>query len=281
MKRILPVIILIMMTLTIEAQQPVVIDLWPNGTPKQQRPHRRRTKLDNGRVANVTKPTLTVYPARNSNGMVVIACPGGAYIRLAMQHEGHDMAPWFNMQGVTFAVLKYRMPNGNFEAPLSDVQQAISLIRQRAAEWGVAPNKIGIMGASAGGHLASTAATHFTSKENRPDFQILLYPAIKLHKVFAGIMFGDKLTDEMMNKYTNDLQVTPETPQAIIFNSSDDLTVPPDHAIRYYKALIANKVPASLHLYPTGGHGWGYKEDFIYKRQWTDELEKCLREINK
>lgn len=281
MKKNTSVIVLIMMTLTMMAQQPVVIDIWPDGAPNYNGLTGEEQILDNGRVANVTHPTLTVYPAKSGNGMAVIACPGGAYIRLAMQHEGHDMAAWFNTQGITYAVLKYRMPNGHFEAPLSDVLQAIRLMRQKAEEWGVNPDKIGIMGASAGGHLASTAATKFTSKEDRPDFQILFYPAIVLNKGFARIMFGDDLSDELMNKYTNDLQVTPETPQAIIFNSSDDRTVSPDHAIRYYKALINNNISASLHLYPSGGHGWGYRDDFIYKRQWTGELEKWLREINK
>lgn len=263
------------------AQEPIVINLWPNGAPNSNGLTGEEEILENGRVANVTVPTLTIYPAQNPNGMAIIACPGGAYIRLAMNHEGHDMAAWFNTQGITYAVLKYRMPNGHFEATLSDVQQAIGLMREHANEWGIDPSKIGIMGSSAGGHLASTAAVHFTSPKDRPDFQILFYPAIILNRHFAGSMFGERLTDELMDQFTNDLQVTAETPPAIIFCSSDDRTTPPDHGIRYYQALSKHGVSASLHIYPTGKHGWGFNDSFTYKRQWTGELEKWLQEINK
>lgn len=262
------------------AQERIVIDLWPEGAPNNIGLTGDEQLLENGRVANVTKPTLTVYPAKKRNGMAIIACPGGAYIRLAMNHEGHDMADWFNVQGITYAVLKYRMPNGHFEVPLSDVQQAIRLMRQHAGEWGLAPDKIGVMGASAGGHLASTAATHFTSKEDRPDFQILFYPAIIMNKNFAKSLFGENPSEEMMKKYSNDLQVTNQTPPAIIFCSADDQTTPPEHGIRYFNALIARRVSASLYIFPTGMHGWGYKDSFDYKRQWTGELEKWLNETN-
>ena len=280
MKKFLMGIVLMMTTVVLNAQEPVVLDLWPNGAPNSNGLTGEEQALENGRIANVTKPTLTVYPAKKRNGMAVVACPGGGYVRLAMLHEGHDMAAWFNDQGITYAVLKYRMPNGHFEAPLSDVQQAIRIMRQHAGEWGLAPDKVGIMGASAGGHLASAAATHFTSNEDRPDFQILFYPVIFLTKITAKTMFGNDATDELLNKYSSDLQVTPKTPPAIIFQSGDDHSVDPEHSLRYFKALIANKVQASLHIYPEGGHGWGYKDSFTYKREWTGELEKWLREIN-
>jgi len=260
---------------------PIVVPLWPNGAPNSNGLSGDEILLENGRVSNVTNPTLTVYPAKNGNGMAIIACPGGAYIRLAMQHEGHDMAAWFNEQGITYAVLKYRMPNGHFEVPMADVLQAIRIMRQQGNQWGVVSNNIGIMGSSAGGHLASSAATHYTSNEDRPDFQILFYPAIILNKPFAKIMFGENALDEMMDKYSNDKHVTAETPPAIIFCSADDRTTPPDHGITYFKALNAKKISATLHIYPAGMHGWGYKDSFPYKRQWTDMLEKWLRDLNK
>jgi acetyl esterase/lipase len=281
MKKLFTCIVLTLVTLTVIAQQPIVIDLWPNGAPTTNGMTGEEQKLENGRISNVTNPTLTVYPAKKGNGMAIISCPGGGYIRLAMQHEGHDMAPWFNGQGITYAVLKYRMPNGHHEVPLNDVQQAIKVMRKHAKEWGFDPNKLGIMGASAGGHLASSAATHFTSDEDRPNFQILFYPVIAMNTGSGQALLGKNASAEMIKKYSNELQVTPQTPQAFITCSTDDPSVPCDNSIKYFQALVANKVSACLHIYPTGGHGWGYNDSFIYKREWTDELEKWLREINK
>lgn len=281
MKKPLLVILLLAITTIIIAQQPIIIDLWPNGAPTDNGLTGEEQKLENGRVANITKPTLTVYPAKNPNGMAIISCPGGAYIRLAMNHEGHEMAAWFNGQGITYAVLKYRMPNGHPEVPLDDAQQAIRLMRQHAKEWGIDPKKVGIMGASAGGHVAATAATHYTSDADRPDFQILLYPVITMNARFGAVYLGKDTTAAMLKKYSNELQVTAKTPQAFIICSADDRSVPADNSIHYFQALTANKVPAALHIYPSGGHGWGYNETFPYKREWTAELEKWLREINK
>ena len=244
---------LLFVSTLLAAQEPVKIKLWQNGAPN-----------DNGMTSQVEKgplyvaePTIEVYPAKESNGLAIVMCPGGGYSHLAMNHEGYDMANWFNSQGITYAVLTYRMPNGNNEVPLSDAQQALRIMRQHAKEWNI--QKLGIMGASAGGHLASTAATHFTDAETRPDFQILFYPVIT----------------------SNELQVTPETPQAFIMHSSDDGAVPVANSVNYYTALVKNGVSASLHTYPVGGHGWGFRDSFPYKRQWTGELEKWLREINK
>lgn len=281
MKKAFTSIILAIMTMTAFTQQPIVMNLWPNGAPADNGLTGEEQKLENGRIANVTNPTLTVYPAKNGNGMAIISCPGGGYIRLAMLHEGHDMAAWFNGQGITYAVLKYRMPNGHHEVPLNDAQQAIKLMRQHAKEWGFNPDKLGIMGSSAGGHLAATAATHFNSEEDRPNFQILFYPVIMMDARFGQALLGKNPSTEMMKKYSNELQVTPKTPQAFILHSYDDRTVPCENSIRYFQALKANNVPAALHIYPTGQHGWGYSESFTYKREWTGELEKWLREINK
>lgn len=146
--------------------------------------------------------------------------------------------------------------------------------------------KLGIMGSSAGGHLASTTATHFTDAETRPDFQILFYPVITMDPAYThmgshGNLLGKNPSKELEQKYSNELQVTPQTPPAFILHSSDDTAVPVANSVNYYTALVKNKVPASLHTYPVGGHGWGYRDSFPYKRQWTGELEKWLREINK
>lgn len=267
----------------LSAQKPVELPLWPNGAPSNNELTNSGQNHNNEWVSDVTTPTLTVYPASHPNGMAIIMCPGGGYGGLAMKHEGHDMAPWFNTQGITYAVLKYRMPNGHHEVPLSDAEQAIRMVREHAAEWGVNPQRVGIMGASAGGHLAASLATLYSSDKTRPDFQILFYPVISMQKgvTHGGSrknLIGENPSQELEQKYSLERQVSPRTPQAFIMLSSDDDAVPPINGIGYFLALRDHKVPASLHAYPTGGHGWGFRDNFTYKRQWTEELEKWLRE---
>ena len=190
------------------------------------------------------------------------------------------MADWFNTQGITYAVLHYRMPYGNHEIPLSDAHQAIRYLRKHAGQWNI--RQIGIMGSSAGGHLASTAATHFDA-ETRPDFQILFYPVVTMgeytHQGSKNLLLGKNPSEELVKLYSNELQVNEQTPPAFIMHSSDDTAVPLQNPINYYLALCKHKVPASMHFYPTGGHGWGYNDSFPYKSQWKNELEKWLREL--
>ncbi|WP_321480121.1 alpha/beta hydrolase [uncultured Bacteroides sp.] len=274
---------LLFIAMSLHAQKPIKITLWPDGAPNTNGQAGKEEKGKNGRVSNVIQPEITIYLANKPNGIAIIMCPGGGYARLAMNHEGYDMAPWFNAQGISYIVLKYRMPNGHYDVPFSDAEQAIRLVRQHATEWNINPSKIGIMGASAGGHLASTLATHYTSKETRPDFQILLYPVITMNPAYTHAGSRKNLltatpTAKLEKEFSNELQVNAETPQAFIALSSDDGAVPPENSINYYLALLKNKVPATMHIYPTGGHGWGFRDSFTYKRQWTEELEKWLRE---
>ncbi|MBQ8672645.1 MAG: alpha/beta hydrolase [Bacteroides sp.] len=281
MKNICTLLLLFASTM-LYAQKPVELLLWPNGAPNSNGLTGTEEDLQGGRVANVVSPSITVYPAKNPNGLAIIMCPGGGYARLAMNHEGHDMADWFNAQGITYVVLKYRMPNGNYEVPLSDAEQAIRLVRQHAAEWKVDAHRVGIMGASAGGHLAASLATLYSSEETRPDFQILFYPVISMKEgvTHAGSrtnLIGQHPSQELETRFTLEKQVNEQTPQAFIMLSGDDRAVPPINGIGYYLAMNEKSVSASLHVYPTGGHGWGYRDSFIYKRQWTGELEKWLR----
>lgn len=264
----------------VNAQNPIVIDVWPNGAPNSNGLSGDEVWMDDGaRVSNVTKPTLTVFPAKNPNGLAIVVCPGGGYVRLAMDHEGLDMADWMNNQGITYAVLKYRMPNGHHDVPLSDALEAIRIMKAHAKEWGC--EKVGIMGSSAGGHLASTAATHFT-EDSRPDFQILFYPVVTSdpsysHHGSIENLCGKDAKQDLLTLYSNEKQVKTNTPPAFIMHSSDDHTVPVANSINYYTALVANNIPAALHVYPTGGHGWGYRDSLPWKREWTGELEKWLR----
>lgn len=267
----------------LSAQKPVEQLLWPNGAPNTNGLTGAQEDLEGGRVANIVNPSITVYRPANPNGMAIIMCPGGGYGRLAMQHEGHDMAAWLTAQGITYAVLKYRMPNGHNEVPLSDAEQAIRIVREYAKEWGINPHRVGIMGASAGGHLAASLATLYSSDATRPDFQILFYPVISMikgvtHEGSRRNLIGENPSTELEQKYSLERQVSPRSPQAFIMLSGDDGAVPPINGIGYYLALLEQKVPSTLHVYPTGGHGWGFRDNFIYKRQWTEELEKWLRE---
>lgn len=275
--------ILLSVATMLSAQNTFELPLWPAGAPNSNGLTGTEEDLEGGRVANVIKPSITVYKADKPNGMAIIMCPGGGYARLAMNHEGHDMAPWLNAQGITYIVLKYRMPNGHYEVPLSDAEQAIRLVRQHAKEWNIRPDRIGIMGASAGGHLAASLATLYSSNETRPDFQVLFYPVISMvpgvtHGGSRQNLLGNNPSQELEDKYTLEKQVNAHTPQAFIMLSADDGAVPPANGIHYFEALLQHQVPATLHVYPTGGHGWGFCDAFTYKRQWTGELEKWLRE---
>lgn len=278
MKKSLFSALLMMITgiLAANAAKPVEIKIWPDGAPN---PVEYNFDDDFARKNNlVAEPTLLVYPAAKPNGLSVVMCPGGGYTHLARFHEGTDMADWFNAQGITYAVLLYRMPQGHSDVPLSDAQQAIRVMRENSDKWGI--TKVGIAGASAGGHLASTAATHYT-QDSRPDFQILFYPVISLdseitHMGSCENLLGKDASIDLIKLYSNELHVTPDTPVAFIMHSSDDRTVPVENTLRYFGALTANKVYSTLHIYPIGGHGWGFRDSFPFKPQWTSELSYWL-----
>lgn len=210
----------------------------------------------------------------------VIICPGGGYSRLAIGHEGNDWGVFFNELGIAAIVLKYRIPKGDLSLPTTDALNAIRTVKKHAAEWNINPNDIGIMGSSAGGHLASTIATH-APQELRPAFQILFYPVITMnpqetHNGSRKNFLGENPTAEMERLYSNELQVTENTPQAFITLSDNDKTVRPINAIKYYMALQEKGIPASLHIYPSGNHGWGIKPSFRYKDEMLAELRKWL-----
>lgn len=279
MKKIICAGLFAVSSLFAQAQSPILVKLWEGeGTVTSEKP------IIKGWINGdeYSEATLTIYLASKPNGQVIIACPGGGYAGIATTHEGHDMATWFNTQGITYAVLHYRMPYGKHEIPLSDAHQAIRYMRKHASQWSI--NQIGIMGSSAGGHLASTAATHFT-EDTRPDFQILFYPVVTMsdytHQGSKDNLLGKNPTDELVRLYSNEMQVNAQTPPAFIMHSSDDTVVPVANSINYYMNMVKQGVMATMHLYPIGGHGWGYNENFPYKSQWKNELEKWLREINK
>jgi acetyl esterase/lipase len=228
-------------------------------------------------IANVTSPTVTVFnPVKqDANKTAIIVCPGGGYARLASGHEGSEVAEAFNKIGVTVFVLKYRLPfdscmTNKEMVPLQDLQQTIKLVRDRAAGFGINPAMLGVIGFSAGGHLVSTGITKFsesyienTSNTNlRPDFAILGYPVISMdsaicHKGSRDNLLGKKAAATKLNLFSSELQVNAQTPPTFLVHASDDKSVPVENSIRFYQALIKNKVNAEIHIYQNGGHGFG------------------------
>jgi acetyl esterase/lipase len=272
----------IMITSILAAQQ--VIPLYdgeiPNAKPCSEKDHEfiDTSWIKTGIliVDHITKPTLTVYePLKEKrNGAAVIICPGGGYGVLAAGHEGVDVAKVFNNAGVTAFVLRYRLPkdecmNNKEYVPLMDAQEAIYFVRSHAQQYHLDINKIGIMGFSAGGHLASTAGTHFdpvrkelTNANIRPDFMLLIYPVISFNDTIGHLGSRDNLIGKdpdkkLVHLFSNEEQVTSQTPPTFLVHASDDDGVIPENSIRFYQALLKNKIPAELHLYEHGGHGFG------------------------
>jgi acetyl esterase/lipase len=266
----------------------------PNSKPSQLQ---ETSVTENGgpRVATVIQPTLTVFlpPRDKANGTSVIICPGGGYARLAIGHEGYDVAKRLNEMGVAAFVLKYRLPNDQTQpdksiAPLLDAQQALRLVREQAPKYGLNPERIGLMGFSAGGHLASTAGTHFAKPVGdnpgatsvRPAFLILMYPVISfsdslMHKGSRDNLLGQTAAPDQIKLYSNELQVSAQTPPTFLVHAEDDKTVPVQNSIVFYQALRRHNVPAEMHLYPQGGHGFGMNNKTT-KDQWTERLQNWM-----
>ncbi len=265
------------------AAAPETILLWPNGAPGAEG------------TEDADKPAIFVHrPAEDkAGGAAVIICPGGGYRGLAMTYEGHEVAQWFNEYGVTAFVLRYRLaPRYHHPAPISDAQRALRIVRSRAAEWKLDPDRIGIMGFSAGGHLASTAATHFDKGDSskpdkidqascRPDFAILAYPVITLSGEYTHTGSRDNLLGKnpepgLVESLSNQTQVTAETPPTFLFHTAADTAVPPENSILFFQAMRKAKVPAELHVYEAGPHGVGLARKHPVLSTWPECLATWL-----
>ena len=247
-------------------------------------------------VNKVSIPTLTLFLAdkNKGNGTSVIICPGGGYGHLAINKEGYKVAKWLNSIGISAFVLKYRLPNDlvmkdKSIGPLQDVQEAVRTLRRNAEKWHIDPAKIGVMGFSAGGHLAATVATHYDDKvyevsdktSARPDFSILIYPVISMqegitHMGSRNNLLGEKANSENIEKYSNEKRVDAKTPKTFLVHATDDDAVPVENSINYYLALKQNKVPTEMHLYEKGGHGFGLGVEGTTK-YWPKACENWLR----
>lgn len=263
------ILVLVAVSMSAAAQKTIDINLWSGGAPN-----------DNGDANDSAKVRVFLPKTEKATGRAVVICPGGGYTHLAMDHEGYDWAPFFNKMGIAAIVLKYRMPHGNLEVPVSDAEEAMKLVRKNAVDWHINPNDVGIMGSSAGGHLASTVATH-ADKESVPDFQILFYPVITMqpgytHQGSHDNFLGKDAKKKLENEYSNDMKVTRNTCRAFIALSDDDSAVLPAKGVNYYTELYRHDVPASLHVYPSGGHGWGFREGFAFHIEMELELKAWL-----
>ena len=255
------------------------------------------------RIERVQTPAIEAHlPASIvANGQAVVVCPGGGYRYLSYEWEGTEIANWLNAHGIAAIVLKYRLPDddSNVEpklSPLLDAQRAMRLTRHHATEWGIDPARVGVMGFSAGGHLASTLGTHFDlgnanasdpvdRLSSRPDFMILMYPVVTMlegvaHAGSRRMLLGDSPSDADLRMYSNELQVTDATPPTFIVHSQDDATVPVANSIGFYEALLAHKVPVEMHLYPYGGHGFGLALGRGRLEGWSDLCLDWLAGLN-
>jgi len=244
--------------------------------------------------ADVDKPAITIFRATGAGGTSVIVAPGGGYRNLSMDKEGRQVASWFNAMGVTAFVLRYRLgPRYHHPIELGDAQRAIRLVRSRAMQLGIAPDRIGMMGFSAGGHLTATAGTHFDDGNreasdpvdrvsSRPDFLILAYPVISFdpaiaHRGSEQSLLGDNPDPKLIQELSDELQVTAKTPPAFLFHTNADTTVPAENSVRFYLALRQAKVPAEIHIFQNGPHGVGLDLGDPALSQWPVLLTNWLR----
>ena len=275
--------VFLLASLSLLAQTPKTILLWPNGAPG--------AKGD----ADVDKPDLTLYVASQTKAPTgIIVCPGGGYVHLAMSYEGTDVAKWLNTMGISAFVLKYRLgPKYHHPAELDDAQRAIRYVRAHAAEFGIDPHHIGIWGFSAGGHLASSAGTHFDHgtpnsadpidrESSRPDFMILAYPVITFEEPYAhrgsrDALLGPNPDPALVELLSNEEHVTKDTPPTFLFHTSDDPVVPVQNSIYFYLALRRAGVPAEMHIYEHGRHGVGLAQDIPELSTWPTLLANWLK----
>lgn len=271
------------------------IPLWPERIRGSNEIEEKETVIEGTLIANITEPTLTiVLPEKNvATGSAVVICPGGGYVYESIFSEGTEVAKKFALHGIAGIVLKYRLPNEHADIPLLDAQRAIRVVRYRAKDWDIDSYKIGILGFSAGGHLASTAGTHFENGllnvddpieriSCRPDFMILVYPVITMKKEYTHLgsrtnLLGEDPDSKLIVYYSNEMHVTTDTPPTFLIHADDDKAVPAENSILFYKALRKNNVSSEIHIYEKGGHGFGLGNPNDPASGWFDMCITWIR----
>lgn len=292
-------VFLFLLGLTVYSQE--FIRLWPEGQMPNSKGLSITDSISGERYRRVGTPgILAFFPSKEENsGTAVIICPGGGYKHYAHILSGTQFAKWFNAKGITAFVLISRLPHSpdlieRSKAPLQDAQRAIRLIRSRATEWNLDPRKVGIIGFSAGGHVASTLGTHTEDVSSvgdvldtisyRPDFMLLVSPVITMgkfaHQGSRDNLLGENPSNELLSEYSNELQVTGQTPPAFMVHAENDKTVNPENSLMFFLALRAHQVPASLHIFPYGGHSIGLEKNPGSTSLWKELMEKWLIEMN-
>jgi acetyl esterase/lipase len=292
-----------LLLININAQNPV-LKIWPDGIPGSIKndSYSEKVTLTNGmpsRYEKVTDPTISVFlpPADKATGSAVLICPGGGYGVLAFDHEGFAIARWLNDNGIAGIILKYRLPSDMIMkdksiGPLQDAQEAMRIIRRNASEWKIDPYKIGVIGFSAGGHLASTLSTHYAeivydvsdTTSARPDFSLLIYPVISFdgsitHSGSRRNLIGENPSYDVIKHFSNELQITAETPPAFLVHSADDNVVPFKNSIVYSESLQRNKIPVEMHIFQKGGHGYGLSVNNGTQSSWPDLCMNWLKAV--
>lgn len=270
MKRILSFALTTLICIAAAAQQEFEIPVWEGKAPTKS-------------VNPDDQATMKIFlpDPKKASGRAILICPGGGYEHVAMDYEGTDWAPFFNAEGMAVVVLKYRMPWGKTRVPIEDAEQAMRIIRANAQNWHLQTDQVGIMGSSAGGHLASTLATQ-SAEDARPNFQILFYPVISMqlgytHQGSHDNLLGKKARKKAEQQYSNELNVSRKTPRACIILAYDDDCVLPINTLQYVDQLYKNDVPATLFMYPSGGHGFGMRSSWAYHAEMLLNLRAWLR----
>ena len=293
-------------TLVVHGQD-VRLPLWPEGKIPHRIPSDETERMDSTDILRISKvqiPEMDVYlpEAEKATGQAVVLLPGGGYHILAYHWEGTNFAKWFRDRGIAAIVLKYRLPTSRslserHWAPLSDAQRAIRICRDQADAWGLDPGQIGVMGFSAGGHLAATLSTQYRARvyepvdtldslSARPSYSILVYPVISftdpaVHSGSKTALLGEEPRDSLLRFFSPEQQTDAETPKAFLIHAADDTGVPVENSLLYYNALRAHGVPASLHLFPEGGHGFAFASDHPYLKAWTEILLSWMSSLRK
>lgn len=303
-KKFIYIFVIIQLCIMELTAQTNTIKLWQGDIPgaKKSADYIEKTTGGNGeivRIGKISAPELTVYLPKPeiATGSAVLIIPGGGYSIVAIDHEGFEVAKWLNTLGIAGIVLKYRLPSdvimdNKSIGPLQDAQEAMRVIRRNAEKWNLKTNKIGVIGFSAGGHLASTLSTHYDEKvyelkdntSARPDFSILIYPVITFdaaftHKGSRNNLIGENPSEDQVKKFSNELQVNSQTPPAFLVHSSNDEAVPVQNSMLYYQQLQKNKVQAEMHIFQKGGHGYGLAKNRGTESGWPALCANWLKEM--